>query len=251
MASNTQSAEIETLLAGINDISASMQALREAEQLLVLESSPDQQGSAQSKIATLKADLHSISEAIAAYKEQIARLEGSGKRQSAEFKRLIARLNAEIAQKETRINDLTAQLAEKEKELGIKNEEIVTLNKNVSTLQQETASQKATISAQDASLHLGHYLIGSKKSLKEKNVITRQGIFSPLVVSTQAQNAAFTDIDIRGTKTIPLNSTRAKILSLHPAGSYTVTAGADKKLVLTITNEEKFWKQTRYLVVMI
>ncbi|MDR2129680.1 MAG: hypothetical protein LBP56_00700 [Odoribacteraceae bacterium] len=249
IASNTQVGEIESLLNGLNEISAGMQALREAEQLLVLESSPDQQGNAQGKIAALKSDLHTLTGAIASYKEQIAKLEASGKRQSAEFRRLIANLKAEVAQKETRINELSAQLAEKERELGLKNAEISNLNKSVADLQQESASQKSTIFAQDKSIHLGHYLLGSKKSLKEKNVVVRKGLFSPLSVSSQVPEAQFTDVDIREVKSIPLNSKKAKVLSLHPTGSYTVTAGADKQLTLTITDVEKFWKQTKYLVV--
>ena len=248
---NTKAGEIESLLAGINEISAGMQAIRETEQLLVLESTTDQKGSAQSKIAALKADLQTVSAAISSYKEQIAKLESSGKRQSAEFRKLIANLKAEVAQKEARINDLSAQLAEKEKELGLKNEEIVSLNTNVSNLQREAASQKATISAQDQSLHTAYYIIGSKKSLKEQNVVVRNGIFSPLTVSAQAQEVPFTGVDVREVKNIPLNSKKAKVISLHPADSYSITADANKQLVLTITNAEKFWKQTRYLVVVI
>ncbi|MDR1273801.1 MAG: hypothetical protein LBK12_04555 [Odoribacteraceae bacterium] len=251
VANGSQAGEIESLLAGINELNQGMQALREAEQLLVLESSPDQQGNTQSKIAALKSDLRSLGEAITSYKEQISKLEGSNKRQSAEFRKLIANLKAELEQKEVRINDLTAQLTERERELGVKNEEIVNLNKNVANLQEESASQKATISTQDQDIHKGYYLLGSKQNLKAKNVILRKGLFSPLTVSTQAQNAQFTGIDIREVKSIPLNTSKAKILSLHPTGSYLLTAGTDKNLTLTITDTEKFWKQTKYLVVVI
>ena len=249
--SHVQAEEIESLLAGINEITAGMQALREAEQLLVLESSSDQQGSARSKIAALKSDLNTISGAIASYKEQIAKLEASSKRQSAEFRKLIANLKADVAQKEARINDLSAQLAEREKELGVKNEELVSLNKDLSSLRQETTSQKATISAQDLNIHQGHYILGNKRSLKEKNVIVRNGIFSPLAVSSKATGAHFTDVDVREVKSIPLNSKKAKVLSLHPADSYTLTADTNKELNLVITDAASFWKQTRYLVVLV
>jgi chromosome segregation ATPase len=251
VANGVQAGEIEVLLAGINDLNNGMQALREAEQLLVLESSSDQQGNTRGKIAALKNDLHSLSEAITSYKEQIHKLETSNKRQSAELRKLIANLKVELEQKEARINDLTTQLSDREKELGIKKEDIVSLNKNVSSLQQESASQKETISTQDRNLHTGHYLLGNKQSLKDKNVITRNGLFSPFSLTSQAQEAQFTDIDIREIKAIPLNASKAKLISLHPVGSYTLTAGADKNLTLNITDANKFWGQTRYLVVLI
>ena len=50
---------------------------------------------------------------------------------------------------------------------------------------------------------------------------------------------------------IPVNSKKAKVLSAHPADSYTLETGEDGNLVLKINDEGAFWKQTKYLVVMI
>ena len=81
--------------------------------------------------------------------------------------------------------------------------------------------------------------------------ISRQGIFCPPIVSSQAQKADFTDLDIREMKVIPLNSKKAKLLSVHPADSYTLETGEDGNMTLKINDENNFWKQTKYLVVMI
>ena len=94
-------------------------------------------------------------------------------------------------------------------------------------------------------------LIGNRKELKEAEVISRQGIFCPPIVSSQAQKADFTDLDIREMKVIPLNSKKAKLLSVHPADSYTLETGEDGNMTLKINDENNFWKQTKYLVVMI
>lgn len=48
-----------------------------------------------------------------------------------------------------------------------------------------------------------------------------------------------------------MNSKKAKILSAHPADSYILEEGEDGKLTLKIKDENSFWKQTRYLVVMV
>ena len=87
-----------------------------------------------------------LSDAIAGYKEKIAKLEGTNKRQSAEFKKLIAGLNEELAIRDQKINEINQILAAKEKELGIKTQQIAELNQNVSNLQEESTSQKETIS---------------------------------------------------------------------------------------------------------
>lgn len=246
-----QNQEMEQLLADINDLTAGMQSLREAEHLLTLEAEKESKGSkSKQQIARLKNDIQAISEAIAGYKSQIAKLEKS-KSQSAEFKRMIANLNAELELRSEKINEITGQLAATNKELAVKVEEVKLLTQNVDSLGKESKAQQITIAEQDQTIHMANYLIGTRKELKEAAVISRQGIFCPPIVSSQAQNADFISIDIREVKNIPLNNKKAKILSSHPADSYILEADEDGNLVLKINDEKAFWKQTKYLVVMV
>lgn len=241
-----QNSGMESMLADLNDISAGMQSLRDAERLLTLETINENKANSKSKqqLNQLKKDVQAITEAIASYKEQISKLEGKNKSQSAEFKRLIAGLNAELDQRTQKLNEITKQLA-------VKTEEVANLTENVEALDKANKSQQMTINEQDMAIHQGHYLIGNRKELKEAEVISRQGIFCPPIVSSQAQKANFTDLDIREMKVIPLNSKKAKLLSVHPADSYTLETGEDGNMTLKINDENNFWKQTKYLVVMI
>ena len=241
-----QNSEMESMLADLNDISAGMQSLRDAERLLTLETINENKANSKAKqqLNQLKKDVQAITEAIASYKEQISKLEGKNKSQSAEFKRLIAGLNAELDQRTQKLNEITKQLA-------VKTEEVANLTENVEALDKANKSQQMTINEQDMAIHQGHYLIGNRKELKEAEVISRQGIFCPPIVSSQAQKANFTDLDIREMKVIPLNSKKAKLLSVHPADSYTLETGEDGNMTLKINDENNFWKQTKYLVVMI
>lgn len=249
-----QNTEMESLFAGLNDISSGMQSIREAENLLSIDAVTENganRSKNQKQISLLKNDIQAISGAIASYKDQIAKLENKNVKQSAEFKKLIAGLNEELELRSQKIAEFTKQLEEKETQLGIKNKQIVELNENVSGLNKETASQKETISRQDQSIHTVNYLLGSRKELKEADVISRQGLFSPPIVSSQAQKANFISVDMREVKSIPLNVKKAKVLSVHPADSYTLDAGEDGMLVLNINDADSFWKQTKYLVVMV
>lgn len=252
VAYSSQNAEMEGLFSDLNDISAGMQSLREAENMLAMQAT-DESGKSKSKqqMAQLKNDVQAISDAIAGYKEQIRKLEGKNARQSAEFKKLIASLNAELDMRNQKIEEITKQLADRDQQIAVKTQQVNDLTKNVENLDKETKSQQKTISEQDQTIHMVNYLVGERKELKEANVISRQGIFCPPIVSSQAQNAAFTSKDMRELQTLPLNSKKAKILSVHPAGSYTLEAGEDGMLTLKIADPAAFWKQTRYLVVMI
>lgn len=248
-----QNTEMESTFADLNDISAGMQSIRDAEHLLTLQAEKENKAGSKSKqqMAQLKSDIQSLTDAIASYKSQISQLEGKNKSQSAEFKRLIANLNAELEDRSQKLDDLTKQLTEKNQLLANKTKEAEELAQNVDVLDKETKTQKVTITEQDQAIHHANYLLGSRKELKEAGVISRQGIFCPPIVSSQAQNADFISIDVRETKSIPLNVKKAKILSVHPADSYVLEAGEDGNLILKINNENAFWKQTKYLVVML
>ena len=117
------------------------------------------------------------------------------------------------------------------------------MNQNVSQLNKESASQKSTIAEQDQTIHEANYLVGTRKALKEAKVISRQGLFCPPIVSSQAQDADFKSIDVRQTKSIALESKKAKVLSVHPSDSYTLEPGEDGMLVLKIQDENAFWKE--------
>ena len=100
----SQTAEMESLFADLNDISAGMQSIREAEHLLALETSGDVPSAKSKKqVEALKSDIRAVSEAINGYKEQVALLEKKNKRQSVEFKKLIAGLNEELEQRRQKI----------------------------------------------------------------------------------------------------------------------------------------------------
>lgn len=247
-----QNQEMEQLLADVNNLTAGMQSLREAEHLLTLETEKENKGSkSKQQIARLKNDIQAISEAIAGYKTQIAKLEGKSKSQSVEFKRMIANLNAELELRSEKINEITGQLAATNKELAVKVEEVKILTQNVDSLDKESKTQQITIAEQDQAIHMANYLIGTRKELKDAAVISRQGIFCPPIVSSQVQNADFISIDIREVKNIPLNNKKAKVLSAHPVDSYALEADEEGNLVLKINDENVFWKQTKYLVVMV
>lgn len=118
----------------------------------------------QTAIESAEKDVQAITEAIASYKEQISKLEGKNKSQSAEFKRLIAGLNAELDQRTQKLNEITKQLAEKNQQLAVKTEEVANLTENVEALDKANKSQQMTINEQDMAIHQGHYLIETAKS---------------------------------------------------------------------------------------
>lgn len=251
--SAAQNRELEGVLAEVNDITAGMQALREAESLLTLETHGE--GGAESpsvrSLSGLRSEVQAVTEAIAGYKLQIAALEKRNRSRSAEFGRMIDNLNAELGVRARKISEITARLAAADKELAAKAEEIGRLVQDADSLGRENKEGRMMIAHQDQVIHSANYLIGTRRELRRAGVISRQGIFCPPVVSPGVGDEGFIGVDIREATAIPLNSRRARILSAHPAETYMFEAGEDGNLVLKIDDPAAFWRQTKYLVVMV
>ena len=86
-------------------------------------------------------------------------------------------------------------------------------------------------------------------------MVTKEGGFLGLGkeerLSANLNSEAFKSVDITQIQTIPLTNTKeAKLVTVHPASSYTIEKQDDKVSEIKITDAEKFWSTSKYLVVM-
>ena len=110
-----------------------------------------------------------------------------------------------------------------------------------------SARQKAqTISNQDKQLNTAWFVFGTKKELKEQHIME-----NGKVLQSNFNKNYFAKIDIRIDKEIKFYSKSARILTMHPSGSYTLTPDVNKQYVLRITNPQLFWSTSKYLVVLV
>ena len=254
--STAKSAEFEEVFATLNEVENGLKSIREAENILVLQS---QTGGAEVQATSrerLKSDVAAIGDAIKNYKKQIDKLKNDGRIQSSQFKKRLAALTQELDAKSKLVDDLSRQLAEKDNQLKVKTQQIATLDETVSTLRtnvtslnQETTAQKETISSQDTQINTGYYIVGTKSELIAANVMSKGGLFRSAKISYQAEQSAFVKIDIREVSEIALNAKKAKVLSVHPAGTYSLEVDQNGMQILKVTNPKAFWEQTKYLVI--
>jgi hypothetical protein len=179
----------------------------------------------------------------------------------AELTKKLKRSGARNVQFEKMIQGLNDQLAEKDRELAdlnIKlnnlNTQVAQLQTSVDTLTATTKTQGQTIAEQTAAIHTAYYLVGKSKDLQTMKVIDKTGgllgIGKTSKLSANVDNSKFTRIDYTQVNTIPVNSKNAKIITSHPSDSYTLDKDKDKVNSLQITNPEKFWSASKYLVVI-
>ena len=117
----------------------------------------------------------------------------------------------------------------------------------------ETQEQQNTLNQQDLDLHKAWFVFGTRKELREENILTDGGFLKKdkVLAESDMNKDYFTEIDVRTTKEIKLYSKSADVLTTHPAGSYSLDKDAEGNLTLHITDEKTFWSVSKYLVIQV
>lgn len=163
-----------------------------------------------------------------------------------EMKRTIENMLAQLDDKDQQMQQLRAELDAKDIHIAELDETINNLNSNVSDLTSETEEKRQTISSQDQQLNTAWFVFGTKKELKEQRIVD-----GDKVLQSSFNNNYFTKIDIRVTKDIKLYSKSVKLLTSHPAGTYTLQRDVNQQFELRITNPQAFWSVSKYLVILV
>ncbi|MBO4963978.1 MAG: hypothetical protein J6C65_03450 [Prevotella sp.] len=237
--------EINDMMATINDIEDGLREINAAEKRV----SVARQGEGSNQKLRIRENMEFIQSTMAQNRELVKKLQQQLRESSFkgdQLRRTIENLTTQLEEKEKMLQQLRAELEQKDIHIAEQAERIEGLNKNVSSLVEETTQKQQTINTQDKQLHTAWYVFGTKRELKEQNIL-RDGD----VLRANFNKDYFTKIDIRIDKEIKLYSRSAKILTSHPASSYTLTQDANRQYVLRITNPQQFWSTSKYLVVLV
>lgn len=237
--------EINEMMGTLNDIEEGFRLINEAENRVALLKN----GEGTSKKQNLKENIQFIAERMKQNRELIAKLqkqlEGSTLK-GGQLKKTIENLTAQLEEKDKQLLALREELDKKDIHISELDETIGNLNTNVSNLSADNQQKAETINAQDKQLNTAWYVFGTKKELKGQHILE-----GGKVMNGNFNKNYFTKVDIRNTTEIKLYSKSAKLLTAHPASSYSLTHDASKQYVLRITNPQIFWSTSKYLVVLV
>ena len=237
--------EINDIMGTMNDIEAGFRAINEAEQRV----SVARQSEGISSTERIRENMQYIQEAMQQNRELINKLRNQvrqGSVKSEQLKLTIDNLARQMEEKDAQIRHLQAELQAKDVQIGELTEKVEDLSNNVSTLREETTQKSQTISTQDKQLNTAWFVYGTKSELKEQHILQ-----DGKVLQSNFNREYFTKIDIRVDKEIRLYSRSAKLLTSHPASSYTLDQDAQKQYVLRIQNPQLFWSASKYLVILV
>ena len=237
--------EINDMMTTLSDIEEGFREITEAQNRVTLAKSGEGTNTKQ----RITENLQFIQSAMQQNKELINKLKQQVRESTVkggQLKKIIDNLTPQMEVKDKQLQSLREELDKKDIHIAELDEMVSDLNTNVASLKEENTQKTETISTQDKALHTAWFVFGTKKELKEQNILD-----AGEVLRSNFNKEYFTKIDIRIDKEIKLYSKSAEILTSHPASSYTLQRDANKQYVLRITNPDAFWSTSKYLVIQV
>lgn len=237
--------EISDMLSTLNEIQDGFRQISAAENRVTIA----KDGEATNKASQIRSDMAFIAQTMKHNRELIAKLQKQAREGSVaaeQLKATIESLTATLEQKTQEMEILRAELSAKDVRIQELDETVTSLNENVAQLKTDSEEKATTISNQDKQIHTAWYVFGTKEELKNNRVLEKGK-----VLQSNFNKNYFTKIDVRVEKEIKLYSKSAKILTAHPASSYTLAPDASKQYILRITNPDAFWSTSKYLVIQV
>lgn len=242
--------ESNDMIETLSQIQDGFDQINEAEGIVNVENRQGESGNKQRILDNMQLIQNKLKlnrELIANLQQQLRSSNQRDSRTKAKLEEMVANFNKQLEDKSREIEDLREQLAQRDIKIAEQGEQINTLNSNVNELTQKNEEKARTVAAQDKELNTAYYVFGTKRELREQRILQRGDVLK----GNDFNKDYFTRIDLRVTKTIKLYSKSAKLMTNHPAGSYSLDKDAQGQYTLRITNPQAFWSVSKYLVITV
>lgn len=244
-----QEESITQFLSSINEIEENLALIREKERIISQGARDNIEGQT-GQMDRINEDIRLIGELMQRNRQLMNRLNRdlrNSNLQLSEFEKRVSQLNERLVEKEGEIAGL-------KEELGRMNLRVDYLTLAIDTLQQDAMDRARTIEAKATEINTAFYTMGSRKELLEWGLITRAGGFLGIGrtnrLSPDFDPTHFARVDIRTTTEITISGSQSTFITPHPEGTFEFRY-ADGIKILVILDPEKFWSNSRYLVVEI
>ena len=265
-----QDSLVNDFMLSFNEFEQNLEEIKQREQIIAVNSDgPEARKASKDKIIE---DIQMINDLLVQNQTIIDELNQKLSKQEGDTKNMramVSRLTKQLEEKTGQIAMLETQLEEMNIQVATLRTQVDTLSEVSTVLRQTTTRQAAQIEEQTERitqttesleeqtkrLHTAYYVAGTTKELKDRNILDKEGgvlgMGKTPKMNSNVDPSEFTRIDITEVQTIPVGSKKARVLTAHPSDSYTLVNQDKIVEELEITNPEKFWKSSRYLVVVL
>lgn len=242
----------DSLLSIMNDVAESMSRIKQMEN--ILNTAGDLSAESQDRRLQIRNDMMVLQQTLQTRREQLAELEKKLKDSSAHnatLQKSIQTLKQQIAEQEGTIESLRTELANANIHIEKLTANVDSLNNAMQTVTaaKEVMEQEATNLSNE--LNVCYYALGSKKELKEHKLIESGFLRKTKIMPQDFEQSYFTRADKRTMTVLDLHSHKAKVLTNQPADSYQIVEAPNGNKVLKITDPDKFWHVSNFLIIQI
>lgn len=236
----------DSLLAIMNAISDDMARLKEVEGIMnspnFTDKSPEHQAQVIDDIAAIQNELESRRARLNDLEQRLK----ASKADNTNLHKAIATLKAQINEQEITINNLKNSLAQANMEIENLNSDIRGLHQRIDSV---SYAKEEVENQLNNELNTVYYALGNKSELKEHKLIETGFLRKTKVLPGDFEEAYFTPADKRTLSQLPLLAKKVKVITNQPQDSYTITEDEHGLKVLNITDPQRFWAVSNFLVI--
>lgn len=154
------------------------------------------------------------------------------------------------------VENLKQSLREREQSIAMLETRVQGLETTVTEKARAIAEKDSMIDDQQKTMNTAYMIIGTRKELKEKGVISNEGGFlwgllgSTTVLASGVDRSLFTPVDKRKEQSVSVNGKIDEVLPHRDENLFATAQPVENNSVLTIVQPDKFW-QDRYLVIVV
>ncbi|WP_421750636.1 hypothetical protein [Croceimicrobium sp.] len=252
MESVDQDSTISDFMTTFQQVQDNLSSIREREESIreVSEGGLENEGSTRDKLISDIEAINSLIEKNKGAIDDLRRKLSSSRGENRKYLKMVENLNRQIELKNEQVAELYGQLEQA-------NFKVSQLSSKVGLLTETGMAQKKVIEQQDSELNTAYYTMGTYEELNEAGVVDKEGGFIGIgrteTLAKDFNTSYFTKIDIRNSTDLSFNGEykKVEIITNHSTESYVYEEDNEFKKALKITNPLEFWKNSKYLVIIL
>ena len=241
--------ERDRLLALFKEVTAALEDIRQLDDMVAANTSTPGRHATQS--ADILTSISQMKKRIAQHQSQLETLEKElqiSTINNGELNELTSQLRRQLSYQMNDIDKLSRQLTAANEHIGQLTRSIDSLNTTASAIaeQRDEAIENSLILEDE--LNSCYYVVASKDDLKSHNMISSGFLRKTQVIPTNFDRNLFIKADKRRLQRLDMGSPKARILTNHPASSYSIEETNSTK-TLHIIDPDDFWKASDFIVI--
>ncbi|NNF02051.1 MAG: hypothetical protein HKN22_05160 [Bacteroidia bacterium] len=185
---------------------------------------------------------------------------GTKDKQLEKYSSQVASLNVRVKKYREKAEQLIIENGELSKNLALSEEDKAGLNKELASkaiaIQERDSiidEKTGEVLDREAKLNAAYYVVGTFQELKSANIVDKEGgivgIGATKTLKEDFDPSLFQQVDRRQVNIIPVFSKKAELITNHNTNSYEWVIEDEGVKCIKITDHEKFWENSKYLVV--